>query len=95
MPIKLIILASDFLSKQISKALNNCITSHIFPGNAKVVTVVPIDNKTDDKYVVSNYGSVNLLNGFSKIYQNTSEKSSCFFHESTYLKFSFSLQEKL
>ena len=30
-PIKLIILASDFLSKPISKALNNCITSCTFP----------------------------------------------------------------
>ena len=34
-PMKLIILASDFLSKPISKALNNCITSCTFPENAK------------------------------------------------------------
>ena len=39
-PMKLIILASDFLSKPISKALNNCITSCTFPENAKVATVV-------------------------------------------------------
>ena len=67
--IKLIILASDFLSKPISKALNNCITSCTFPENAKVATVVPIDKKTDDKYVISNYRPVSLLNGFSKIYK--------------------------
>ena len=66
---KLIILASDFLSKPISKALNNCITSCTFPENAKVVTIVPIDKKTDNKYVISNYRPVSLLNGFSKIYE--------------------------
>ena len=61
-PKKLIILASDFLSKPISKALNNCITSRTFPKNAKVATVVPIDKKTDDKYVIFNYRPVSLLN---------------------------------
>ena len=66
-PMKLITLASDFLSKPILKALNNFISSCTFPENAKVATVVPIDKKTDDKYVISNYMSVSLLNGFSKI----------------------------
>ena len=68
-PMKLIILASDFLSKPVSKALNNCITSCSFPENAKVATVVPVDKKTDDKYVICNYRPVSLLNGFSKIYE--------------------------
>ena len=70
-PMKLFIfkLASDFLSKPFSKALNNFITSCTFPENAKVVTVVPINKKTDDKYVISNYRPVSLLNGFSKIYE--------------------------
>ena len=62
-------MASDFLSKPISKALNNCITSRTFPKNAKVATVVPIDKKTDDKYVISNCRPVSLLNGFTKIYE--------------------------
>ena len=61
---KLTILTSDFLSKPVSKALNNCITSHTFSENAKVATVVPIDKKTDDKYVMSNYKPVSLLNVF-------------------------------
>ena len=39
LPMKLVILVSDFLSKPISKALNNCITSCTFPENAKVATV--------------------------------------------------------
>ena len=49
------ILGSDFVSKLISKALNNFITSGTFPENAKAATVVPIDEKTNDKHVVSNY----------------------------------------
>ena len=69
MPIKLIILASDFLSKPITKASNNCIISCTFPENAKVVPVVPIDKKTDDKYTISNYRPASLLNGFSEIYE--------------------------
>ena len=66
---KRIILASHFLSKRISKALNNCISSCTFPENAKVATVVPVDKKTDDKYVIFNYKPVSLLNCFSKIYE--------------------------
>ena len=69
MPMKFIILASDFLSKPISKVLNNCVTSCTFPENAKVATIVPIDKKTDGKYVISTYRPVSLLNSFSKIYE--------------------------
>ena len=43
------ILASDLLSKPISKALNNCVTSRTFPEDAKFATVVPIDKKIDDE----------------------------------------------
>ena len=45
------------------------LTSFTFPENAKVATVVPIDKKTDDKYVISNYRPVSLLNSFSKTYE--------------------------
>ena len=47
--------------------MNNCITSRTFPENAKIVTVVSINKKTNDKYVVSKYSPVSLLNGFSRI----------------------------
>ena len=51
---ELIILASDFLAKPISKALNNCITIDTtlcitFAEKAKVATVVLIDKEIDDK----------------------------------------------
>ena len=33
-------------------------------------TIVPIDKKTDDKYIISNFRSVSILNCFSKVYEN-------------------------
>ena len=66
---KLIILASDFLTKPILKTLDNCFTSCNFPKTAQVATVVPIDKKTDGKYVISNHRPVSLLHGFSKIHE--------------------------
>ena len=44
-PMKLIILASDVLSKPISKALNNCINSCTLPENAKVACVFQLIKK--------------------------------------------------
>ena len=70
LPIKLVKLTSEVLSKPLSKAMNNSITSSTFPDRAKVATVVPIDKKTDNKYTVSNFRSVSLLNYSSKIYEN-------------------------
>ena len=57
-PMKLFILASDFLSKPISKALNNCITSYTFPENTKIATVVTINKKTDISML---YPTIDLL----------------------------------
>ena len=70
LPIKLVKLASEVLSKPLSIAMNNSITSSTFPVKAKVATVVPIDKKTDNKYNVSNFRAVSLLNCFSKTYEN-------------------------
>ena len=68
-PMKFFILASGFLSKPVSKVLNNCIFTPNLPENAKVASIVPVDKKTDDKYVMSNYRPVSLINVFSKIYE--------------------------
>ena len=42
--------------------MNNGITSSTFPDRAKVVTVVPIDRKTDNEYNLPNFRPVRLLN---------------------------------
>ena len=47
--------------------MDNCITSCTFPENAKVATVVPIDKKTDDTYVI--YNNRSGFSGFSKMYK--------------------------
>ena len=63
-------LASDILAEPLSIAINNSIKTSTFPNNAKIATVVPIDKKTDDKYVISNFRPVSILNCFSKVYEN-------------------------
>ena len=42
-------LASEVLSKPLSIAMNNTITSFTFPDREKIATVVPIDKKTECK----------------------------------------------
>ena len=69
-PIKLVKLASDFLAESLSIAINNSISTSTFPNNAKIASVVPIDKKTDDKYVIPNFRPVGILNCFSKVYEN-------------------------
>ena len=61
---------SDILAEPLSIAINNSIRTSTFPNNAKIATVVPIDKKTDDRYVISNFRSVSILNCISKVYEN-------------------------
>ena len=70
LPIKLVKLTSEALSKPLSISMNNSMTSFNFPDGAKVATIVPIDKMTDNKYTVLSFRPVSLLNCFSKIYQN-------------------------
>ena len=69
-PTKLVKLASNFISKPLATAINSSLASSKFPDIAKVAAVIPIDKKTDDKYDLSNFWSVSLLNCFSKVYEN-------------------------
>ena len=70
LPIKLVKLVSEVLSKTLSIAMNNSVNSPTFPDRTKVATFVPTDKKTDNKYTVSNFRPVSLSNCFSKIYEN-------------------------
>ena len=70
LPIKLVKLTSGALSKPLSISMNNSMTSFNFPDGAKVATIVPVDEMTDNKYTVLSFRPVSLLNCFSKIYQN-------------------------
>ena len=68
--LKLVKLASRFLSAALAIAINNNLASFKFPDTAKVTTVVPIDKKKDEKYDISNFQPVNLFNRFSKVYEH-------------------------
>ena len=63
-------LASGFLAEPLSIAISNSISTSTFPNNAKIASVVPIDKKTDDKHVISNFRRVSILNCFSKVSEN-------------------------
>ena len=67
---KLVKLASDSLAEPLPIAINNNISTSTFPNNAKIAAGVPIDRKTDDKYVISSFRPVSILNCFSKVYEN-------------------------
>ena len=69
-PTKLVKLASDILAEPLPIAINNSISTSTFPNNPKIASVVPINKKTDDKYVISNSRPVSILNCFSKVYEN-------------------------
>ena len=42
----------------------------LFPKNAKVVSVTPVDKKADDKSSVLNFRKTGVLNCISKVYEN-------------------------
>ena len=54
-PTKPVKLVYDILAEPLSIATNNSIRTSTFPNNAKIATVIPVDKKTDDKYVASEY----------------------------------------
>ena len=41
----------------------------MFPDNAKIACISPLDKHTDDKYSLTNFRPVSILNTFSKIYE--------------------------
>ena len=63
-------MAAEPLSTPLSIAINNSFKYNIFPSNAKVACVKLLDKKTEDKYCISNFRLVTILNNLSKIYEN-------------------------
>ena len=68
-PHKFIKMASDVLAPILTTAINSSIENSVFPENAKVATVVPLDKGKPDKNDISNFRPVSLLNIFSKFYE--------------------------
>ena len=73
LPPTLIKIAAESLSTPLSIAINNSFKQNIFPDNAKVACVKPLDKKTENKHSISNFRPVSILNTFSEIYQKFSK----------------------
>ena len=54
-PPALVKMAAEPLSTPFSIAINNSFKYNIFPNNAKVTCVKPLDKKTEDKHCISNF----------------------------------------
>ena len=72
-PPKLVKISAEVLSQPLADAANN--TKGVFPDNAKIASVSPIDKQSDDKNKVSNFRPVSVLNTFSKIYESVIKNS--------------------
>ena len=75
-PPKLIKIGADIIAEPLTPAINCCLCQGIFPDNAKVASVVPVDKGKPDKYDVLNYRPVSILNAFSKIYEKVIKNQS-------------------
>ena len=62
-------IGADIITEPLTQAINCCLRQGIFPGNAKVASVVPLDKGRPDKYDVLSYRPVSILNALSKIYE--------------------------
>ena len=62
-------MASNFLAPILTTAINSSMENSVFPENAKVATVVPLDKDKPDNNDISNFRPVRLLNTFSKFYE--------------------------
>ena len=79
-PPKLIKIGADIIAESLTQAINCCLRQGIFPDNAKIASVVPVDKGKPDKYDVLNYRPVSILDAFSKIYEKVIKNQlvSCF-----------------
>ena len=68
-PPKLIKIGADIIAEPLTKAINCCLRQGIFPDNAKIASVVPVDKGKPGKYDALSYRPVSILNVFSKIYE--------------------------
>ena len=68
-PPKLVKLSAEVLSTPLSIAINNSLKYGVFPDDAKIASVIPLDKGKPNKNEISNFRPVSILNTFSKIYE--------------------------
>ena len=62
-------LSAEILSTPLSIAINNSLKYGVFPDDAKIASVIPLDKGKPNKNEISNFRPVSILNTFSKIYE--------------------------
>ena len=62
-------LSAKILSTPLSFAINNSLKYGVFPDDAKIAPVIPLDKGKPNKNEISDFRPVNILNAFSKIYE--------------------------
>ena len=92
-PTKLINIGVDIIAERLMQAINYCLRQGIFPANAKIASVVPVDKAKPDKYDILNYRPVSILNTFSKIYEKEIKNQLVSFFDK-YLSFFISAYKK-
>ena len=80
-PPKLIKIGADIIAESLTQAINCCLRQGIFPDNAKIASVVPVDKGKSDKYDVLNYRPARILNTFSKIYEKVIKNQLMFYFD--------------
>ena len=69
-PPKLVRLSTEILSTPLSTAINNSLKYGVFPGDAKIAPVIPLDKGKLNKNEISNFRPVGILNIFLTLKTN-------------------------
>ena len=64
-PPKLVKLSAEILSTSLSIAMNSSLKYGVFPDDAKIASVIPLDKGKPNKNEISNFRPVSILNTFS------------------------------
>ena len=62
------------MCQTLSNAINNSLSKGVFPDDAKIAMVSPLDKGTYNKNHISNFRAVSILTTFSKIYERVATK---------------------
>ena len=65
----LVKLSAEIPSTPLSIAINNTLKNGVFPDDAKITSVIPLDKGKPNKNAISNFRPVSILYTFSKIYE--------------------------
>ena len=73
-PHKLVKIAARVLCQPLSNAIINGLSKGLFPDDAKIAMVLPLDKGTSNKNDISNFQPVCILTTLSKIYERVTKK---------------------